>query len=87
MEREGNIGFWKVATRSRKNKNEDPLPFSRKPSSRFGSGIAIQLARRGQLQVVVQWTRYFNKRGEMMLILPLGFVDRLSNTGGQLHVP
>jgi hypothetical protein len=41
MEREDNIGFGKVATASRKNKNEDVLPLLRKTSSEFGSATAI----------------------------------------------
>jgi hypothetical protein len=45
MEREDKIGLGKVATTCRKNKNEDPLSFSRKPSSGFGSGIAIHPGR------------------------------------------
>jgi hypothetical protein len=46
MEKEDSVGLGKVATKSKKNKNEDPLPFLRKPSSRFGSGTAIQPARK-----------------------------------------
>ena len=46
MEREDKIGLGKVATTCRKNKNEDPLSFSRKSSSGFGSGIAIQSIRK-----------------------------------------
>jgi hypothetical protein len=37
-------GRWQAT--SRKHKNEDPLPFLRKPSSRFGSGTAIQPTRK-----------------------------------------
>jgi hypothetical protein len=46
MERENKVGLGKVAVASRKHKNEDPLPFLRKLSSRFGSGTVIQPARK-----------------------------------------
>jgi hypothetical protein len=46
MGRWDKIGMGKVATASRKHKNEDPLPFLRKLSSRFGSGTAIQPTRK-----------------------------------------
>ena len=41
MEREDAIGLGNVAAASSKQKNEDPLPFLRTPSSRFGSGLAM----------------------------------------------
>jgi len=37
MEREDTVGLGNVAAMSSKQKNEDPLPFLRTPSSRFGS--------------------------------------------------
>ena len=42
LEREANVGEGIVAVASRKTKNEDPLPFLRKPSSKhpFGGGSA-----------------------------------------------
>ena len=44
LEREANVGEGIVAATSRKTKNEDPLPFLRKPSSKypFGGGTATR---------------------------------------------
>jgi hypothetical protein len=39
MEREDTVGLGNVAATSGKQKNEDPLPFLRTPSSRFASGF------------------------------------------------
>jgi hypothetical protein len=39
MEIEDKVGLGNVAAKSNKQKNEDPLPFLRTPSSRFGSGF------------------------------------------------
>jgi hypothetical protein len=47
LEREANVGEGIVAATSRKTKNEDPLPFLRKPSSKhpFGGGSATRRKR------------------------------------------
>jgi hypothetical protein len=39
MEREDTIGLVNVSAMSNKQKDEDPLPFLRTPSNRFGSGF------------------------------------------------
>jgi len=39
MEIEDTVGLGNVAAMGNKQKNEDPLPFLRTPSSRFGSGF------------------------------------------------
>ena len=46
IEREDKIGSMKVAATSKKQKNEDPLPFLRKLTGRFGSGTASQPLRK-----------------------------------------
>ena len=38
LEKEDAVGMGNVASVSSKQKNEDPLPFLRTPSSKFGSG-------------------------------------------------
>jgi hypothetical protein len=77
MENEDSVGLGKVAATCKKNKNEDPLPFLRNSSSKFqfgsGSGtVGVQLNKQEKGQLV-QWTRYFSKRSEMRLILPIFF--------------
>ena len=43
LEKEDEVGLGNVAATSKKNsKHDDPLPFLRKTSSRFGSGSEIQ---------------------------------------------
>ena len=46
MEREDHVSLRKVETTCKKHKNEDPLPFLRKPStirpSKYGSEVDIQ---------------------------------------------
>jgi len=71
MEREDNIGLGKVATASRKDKKEDSLPFLRKPSSKFGSGIAIQPTRKRPTPSGGSIDKIFQQE-KRRLILPLG---------------
>jgi hypothetical protein len=71
LEREANVGEGIVVVTYRKTKNEDPLPFLRKPSSKhpFGGGSATTRKRlaMGPMDKILQQERY------MSWILPLGF--------------
>jgi hypothetical protein len=76
LEREANVGKGIVATTSRKTKNEDPLPFLMKPSSKhpFGGGSAttrkrpamgpmdkiFQQERRDELDLTIGFFFYLN---------------------------
>jgi hypothetical protein len=62
-----------VAATSRKNKNEDPLPFLRKSSSGFGSGTAIQPARKREATSGGPMDKIFHQERRDEVDLTIGF--------------
>ena len=46
MDREDHVGQGKMAKTSKKEKNEDPLPLLRKPSSKYGSEVDMHPTRK-----------------------------------------
>jgi hypothetical protein len=68
------IDLWKVATRISTHKDENPLPFLSKSSSKSGSGTAFQQTRKRQ----APRGDLMDKSYERRLILPLGsFLSQL----------
>jgi hypothetical protein len=79
MEKEDNVGLGKVATTSKKNKNEDPLPFLRNSSSKFqfGSGSATQQARK---RAVGPMDKIFQQEKRDEVDLTIGFFFSISTS-------
>jgi hypothetical protein len=77
LEREAHVGEGIVATTSRRPKNEDPLPFLRKPSSNypFGGGSAVTKKRpaMGPMDKIFQQ----EKRDELDLTIGFFFLSQL----------
>ena len=78
MEREDKIGLGKVTTASRKQKEDDPLPFLREPTStsRFGSGTTSQPLRKRLGPSGSPMDKIFRqgKREENNLTIDLNFI-------------
>jgi hypothetical protein len=75
MEIEDKVGLGNVAAKSNKQKNEDPLPFLRTPSSRFGSGFDMPTPKKRAASTLGPMDKIFQqeKRDEVDLTIAFFF--------------
>ncbi|KAH9294427.1 hypothetical protein KI387_040363, partial [Taxus chinensis] len=73
MSREDAIGLGTVAAASRTHKDEDPLPFLRKPSNRSGSGTAFQPTKKRAAPSGGPMDKIFQQKQREKFDLTIGF--------------
>lgn len=86
LEKEDAVGLGNAAATSKKNsKHDDPLPFLRNTSSRFGSGVEIQPTKKRVAQTYGPMDKIFSKRRNKRLILPLPSFSISTSFHSMLH--